>query len=108
MEIQKTKCSELTWYRQLTKDLKNETNDAIKVMEDNTTCIHMAETERVKNRSKHVDIKYHIVREAVREKLIELEYCKTEENIADILTKPLCAQKHEKCVNVLGLCCVQA
>ena len=87
----------------VSKRLKIETNGAIKVMEDNTTCIHMAETGRVKNRSKHVDIKYHNVREAIKEKLIELEYCQTENNIADILTKPLSTQKHEKCVKELGM-----
>ena len=52
-------CSEIIWYKQLVKDLKVETRGAIKVLEDNTTCIQMALTERVKNRSKHVDIMYH-------------------------------------------------
>ena len=57
----------------------------------------------MRNRSKHVDIKYHNVREAIKEKLIELQYCKTEKNIADVMTKPLNAQRHDERTKELGM-----
>ena len=52
--------------------------------------------EKMRNRSKHIDIKYHNVRKAIKEKLIELQNCKTERNIADILTNPLSVQNIRK------------
>ena len=55
----------------------------------------MTTTEKMRSRSKHIDIKYHKVKEAIK-KLIELQYCETERNIADILTKPLSVQKHKE------------
>ena len=39
------------------------------------------------SRTKHIDIRYHYIREAVQNKEIELKYCPSEEMIADTLTK---------------------
>lgn len=39
--------------------------------------------------TKHIEIKYHVVREKVAEKEVRLEYISTKEQIADIFTKPL-------------------
>ena len=100
-------CSEIIWYKLLIKDVKDEVNQAIKVFEDNTTCIHMASMEKMQSRSKHRDIKYHNVREAIKEKLIELQYCETERNIADMLTKHLSIQKHKEITEALGICSAQ-
>ena len=41
------------------------------------------------NRTKHIDIQHHYVREAVRDNVIVLKHCSSKEMIADILTKPL-------------------
>ncbi|XP_020982453.1 uncharacterized mitochondrial protein AtMg00810-like [Arachis duranensis] len=40
-------------------------------------------------RSKHIDIRVHKIRELVNEKEVMIEYCPTEEQVADIFTKPL-------------------
>ena len=40
-------------------------------------------------RTKHIDIKFHYVREVLQEGVIELVYCPTNSMTADILTKPL-------------------
>ena len=67
----------------------------------------MAVTEKMRNRSKHVDIKYHNVREAIKEKLIELQYCKTEQNVADIMMKPLKSLRCDEITKELGMISVQ-
>ena len=58
-------------------------------MEDNQSCIAMAKNPQQHGRSKHIDIKYHFVRELVENKTIKLKYCPTKEMIADFLTKGL-------------------
>lgn len=43
----------------------------------------------ITKRSKHIRIKYHYVRQQVKDKIIEMEYVNTKNNIADIFTKIL-------------------
>ena len=40
-------------------------------------------------RAKHIEIEYHYVRELIEDGVVELVYCPTEENGADIFTKAL-------------------
>ena len=42
------------------------------------------------DRMKHVEMKYHYVREMVQRRVVELQYIPTEEQVPDALTKPLC------------------
>uniref|UniRef100_A0A2D4M5M9 Uncharacterized protein n=1 Tax=Micrurus spixii TaxID=129469 RepID=A0A2D4M5M9_9SAUR len=67
----------------------------------------MATGDCIGSRSKHVDIKYCNVTEAVKEKLIQLQHCPTVRNIANILTKPVAVDKHQENVKAFGLSAVQ-
>lgn len=100
-------CSEVGWYKQMLIDLKIKVEQGIAVFEVNTTCIQMATAERMKCRSKHIDIKDHNFRKAVKERLIQLVYCETEEDMADILPKPLSEQRHIELTENLGMYSVQ-
>jgi hypothetical protein len=80
---------EAVWMRRLFNDLKANFNEPIMVMEDNQGAIAMAKNPVSHARTKHIDIRYHYVREAVEQDIVSLHYCPTEEMIADLLTKPL-------------------
>ena len=54
-------------------------------------------------RIKHIDIRYHFVREGVQIRAIFLKYVATGEMMADILTKPLPKHPFEKLVMELGM-----
>ena len=41
------------------------------------------------DRSKHIEIKYHFIRDKVQKGAIQLQYIPTDEQLADIFTKPL-------------------
>ena len=60
-----------------------------KVHEDNQSCIKMANSEKFTPRTKHIALKYHHFRSYVKKGEIEIEYCCTEDQKADLLTKPL-------------------
>ena len=62
--------------------------------EDNQGCIALSKNPITSSRSKHIDIKYHFVREKVTEGQFEVLYCPTDEMLADPLTKALPAEKH--------------
>ena len=54
-------------------------------------------------RTKHIDIKYHFIRELFQEKNIDIKYCSSEIMVADLLTKPIEAVKIRKFVEAIGL-----
>ena len=59
------------------------------VNQDNQSTIHLAKCSGIKNRTKHIDVSYHFIKDLVRDKLVYLKYCPSEEMTADALTKPL-------------------
>ena len=56
---------------------------------DNQSAIALAKNPVFHDRSKHIKLKYHFIREAVETKKVELEFVPTELQLADMLTKPL-------------------
>lgn len=60
-----------------------------KAFEDNSGCVELAKVHKMRPRTKHINITYHHFREAVREGKITIHQVKTEDQIADIFTKPL-------------------
>jgi hypothetical protein len=56
---------------------------------DNQPAIKVASDRRVYRGTKHLEVKYHYVRQMVEEGMVRLEYVPTVDNLADILTKPL-------------------
>lgn len=59
-----------------------------KVYEDNQGAIALARNPVSRQRCKHVDIKYHFVRSTVNDGKVSLEYCSSEDMVADVMTKP--------------------
>ena len=57
--------------------------------QDNTSTIHWALGLDNFHKTKHVDRKYHYIRELWATRIIDIRYCPTKSMIADILTKPL-------------------
>lgn len=70
---------------------------------DNRAAIDFSKSKVEKNRTKHIDISYHIVREKVEDELLELQYVPSNENPADVLTKGLKQITHNKCLRRMGL-----
>src|SRR5882757_2639631 len=65
--------------------------------------IALAKDNKFHVRTKHIDIRYHFIREAVEDGSINMQYIPTNDNIADIFTKPLAKAKFERFVQMLGL-----
>lgn len=79
----------------------------IKMHGDNLSAIQLIKNPVYHSRSKHIDIRVHYVREVFQNNIIELQYCSTNEMVADILTKVLTKQKHQKLSKLLGMVEVQ-
>ena len=70
--------------------------DPIPVMVDNQGAKALAENDMVSQRSKHIAVKHHFVRACVKEQQLVLQWIPSEENRADIFTKPLGRVKFDR------------
>ena len=59
------------------------------IFEDNKSAICLAKNPQYHGRAKHIDIKHHFIRQRVQDGDIKLEICKSEDMVADMLTKGL-------------------
>ena len=97
---------EAAWMRQLLSGLIGIQVDSLGptlIFEDNQSTICMSKNHQFHGRSKHIDIKYHYVREQVAAGNIELEYCKSDDMLADIFTKGLNGPRFKKLRSMIGM-----
>ena len=73
---------------------------------DNCSTIKLSKNRSMHRRSKHISIIYHFLRDMSKEGVIELKYCSSQEQIADIMTKPLKLDAFVKLRNQLGVCVI--
>jgi len=70
---------------------------------DNQSCIELTKNPIQHSRTKHIDIKFHFIREKIKDQVGFPQYLKAEDMPADILTKPLAKERHRKFIKVMGL-----
>ena len=61
----------------------------IVVFTDSQSACALAHSFAFHGRTKHIEVHYHFVRELVKSQVINMAYCPTQENVADLFTKPL-------------------
>ena len=77
----------------------------VKVRVDNVSAIFMAETANSTNRTRHVDMRYHFVREYVEEGIIKILFVSTDKNLADMFTKNATKKVYDLHANELVTSC---
>ena len=80
--------NECVWLKQLLFDL-GFAQGCVSLMEDNQACIILSKNPEDHKRTKHIQVKYHVLREYVSSKQLELIYCSTKSQLADLFTKIL-------------------
>ena len=70
---------------------------------DNQSCIKLSENLVFNDRSKHIEMGYYFIRDLVQRGALKLQYIRTNEQIADILTKPLTTSKFVYFRDKLGM-----
>ena len=76
---------EAVWLSRLFKNVGVKQEEPILIYEDNQGAIELSRNPKFHNRTKHIDIAYHFIREKVKDKVIYVKYCETEQMLADIM-----------------------
>ena len=87
----------------LLKHVVNVVLGPVEIFVDNKSAINLTKNPIINGRSKHIDLRFHFIRDCVKHGDIVVKYVKTQEQRADILTKPLTAAKFEEMRKLLGV-----
>jgi hypothetical protein len=94
---------EAVWMRRILEDMGEEQKAPTVINCDNQSSIKLANNPMYHARTKHIEIQHHFVRKKIQSKEIDLIYCNTDENMANIFIKPLGKAKFEICRDLLGV-----
>ncbi|CAL1404258.1 unnamed protein product [Linum trigynum] len=86
--------SEVVWLTRLLVDLGVRCPPAVDLFVDNTSAIQIALNPVLHDRTKHIELHIHYVRDQVRDGSLRLHYVASEDQIADLLTKALPISRH--------------
>jgi hypothetical protein len=82
----------------------NVKQDVLTLYCDNMSAINISKNPIQHSRTKYIDIRHHFIRDLVEDKVVTLEHVATDNQLADIFTKALDANKFETLRGKLGIC----
>jgi len=95
---------EVIWLKAFLSEIAS-LDDPIMVFYDNQNVVHLTNDRMFHERTKHIDIQYHFVRDVVFEDNVLVKKINTEENMTDMLTKPLPIAKFKFCSKTILIYC---
>lgn len=95
--------AELTWLTRLLTDLSVPPPIPVPIFSDSQAAIHIAPNTVFHERTKHVELDCHFVRQQFLSGLISLSYLPSKSQLADLFTKPLSGHSHRSILGKLGL-----
>ncbi|SNX85305.1 related to retrotransposon protein [Melanopsichium pennsylvanicum] len=93
---------EILFFQQLFKAIGIDTGTPT-ILSDNTGTIQVSKDPQQHWKLKHIDTKYHFIRDNVQDGKINIKYINTADNLADIFTKPVGKESLRKARNGMGL-----
>ncbi len=93
---------EALWLRQLFTDLKVPCTP-LEIKCDNLGALSSLNNPQITQRTKHIDVIHHFVRERCQLGQLKYTHVPSQENVADVLTKPLPKDSHSRCCEQMGM-----
>lgn len=94
---------EMVWLRRLYDELLPNQGAETSFYMDNMSAIRLVKNPEFHRRTKHIDVRYHFIREKFNDGLFKLEHVPTDEMIADIFTKALPRVRFEYLRTLIGI-----
>eukprot|EP00253_Pinus_taeda_P015873 PITA_15873 len=98
-----TATCQAVWMRRMLRSLGQEQTKGTVIYCDNNSAIALSKNSVFHKRTKHIDTRFHYIREFVSNGEIVLVHCRTQEQVVDILTKPLGQKSFEFLRKILGM-----
>jgi hypothetical protein len=92
------------WMENLIDEIMGENHGAIEMNIDNMSAINLAKNPVSHGKSKHIEMRFHYLREQVNNGKLVLKHCRSEDQIADIMTKAVQTDVFKRLRNMIGLC----
>lgn len=89
--------------RRLLQDMNEKQAYPTTLMCDNKSAILIARNPILHGRTKHIDTRYHFIRDLIKDGTINIIHCSTLDQVADVFTKGLPNCKFEVLRNMLGM-----
>ncbi|RVX19268.1 Retrovirus-related Pol polyprotein from transposon RE1 [Vitis vinifera] len=99
---------EALWLRLLLQDLGYLSRQPIRLFCDNKAACDIAHNPVQHDRTKHVEVDRFFIKEKLDDKIVELPKIRSEDQLADILTKAVSSQVFSKFLDKLGMCDIYA
>jgi hypothetical protein len=77
------------WLRNVLSHLGCNQGVSSVILCDNSSSIKLSKNPVMHRRCKHIDVRYHFLRDLTKDNVIELKHCSSQEQLTDVLTKPL-------------------
>lgn len=92
---------ELVWLRRFLSELKVPCSEKSFLLCDNQSALKLIRNPEFHQRTKHIDIRYHYIRDLYAQGLFKICYVPTEEQKADVFTKALTHERHgQLCLSI--------
>ncbi|KAH9670907.1 hypothetical protein KPL70_017154 [Citrus sinensis] len=91
------------WLRNLLKELGLPQEEPTEICVDNKSAIALSKNPVFHDRSKHINTRYHFIRECIARKKVQIKYVKSQDQAVDIFTKPLKQKDFVKYRSLLGV-----
>ena len=95
--------NQLVWLRKVLKDLNCEQEEPTDLFCDNQSAIAISKNSVFHDRTKHMKIKFHALRQFQQEGELVMKYCSTNEQLADLFTKSLAKERFEELRSMVGM-----
>jgi hypothetical protein len=103
--ISATSCAcQAIWLRRILQQLGQNQKESTTIHCDNSSAIKLCKNPVLHGRSKHIDVRFHFIRELTNMGVVEVIHCNTQNQIADIMTKPLKNDAFVKLRGLMGIC----
>ena len=91
------------WLRRVLEDVHQKQIEATTIFCDNQSTIAMTKNPVHHSRTRHIETRHHFIREQVASGSIQVAYCSTHDQVADLFTKPLSMDKFVYLRSLLGV-----
>lgn len=94
---------QILWLESLLEELKIPYKKPAELFVDNKSSISLTKNPIAHGRCKHIEVKFHFLRDQVNKGRLEMIHCRTEVQATDILTKPMKSERFRELRRMIGV-----